>query len=1119
MKLTRHHFRVVTLIALAVSVVATAPAQSTLGTILGSAKDGSGAAIPSAAVVLKNENVSGMATSLTGPSGLYEFPNLEPGTYSLTFRAPGFSELSFDRIVILARDTRRVDAVLSVQTQTAQVEVRASVDDALVTDISNLDSTKTGRELVDLPVAIATRGAGSTSPLSTLTSQPVVQTDAGGNISVAGGSPNQLSITLDGISSMGARSPSIITELFPSFSAISEITVSETDNPAEFGGVSDVTTVSKSGANQFHGGIFEIHQNRDLTARNTFSATKPALVLNDFGAYLGGPVVLPKLYNGHEKTFFFIDYEGLRYPKQTVLTESVPSLAYRDGNLSSVSRQIFAPGGSPLAGNIIPASMISQTSKNILQYFYPLPNFGSPNAISNNFTALVPSPITSDQGDMRLDEIVTPAQRVFARYTYKARSVTTASSTSYLNGPTFSPELDFGLTAGYNWIITPQLINEVRAGFNANHSYSSFNLTATQAATEVGNIDLLPHPLPAGDLAPNVQISGFQTAGGNNSSSTKQQNLQLLDNLTWSKGAHTLKFGVDLRYIQTTFTNALGAYRIGLYSFTGSVTNAVIGNNFASFLLGVPDSTAVSSQPLPDADVHSFHDAVFVQDNWKVTPSLTLNFGLRWEYHPMFVDSMHNIGAFLPTYSSVVNGQTENGAVVIADNRTPVNPLFSASIYPTPTLTAQQAGIPSSLRYSSERDFDPRIGFAWRPFQNGKTVVRGAYGMFTIALLGSLANAGWGQPAGYLGVFQQSFTGKIPALTFPYPFPANLAVPGVQTFDIGEDIHYKDPHVQQWNFTIEHELGLGAVLRASYVGSHGTNLGLLENLDQVPANTVGFATANAARPFPLWAEIEYETNGGRSNYNALQTEVNKRFARGLQFQASYVYLRNLSDNGGSAPSSFASERGGFISDRFNPGLDYGNVAYSRRHRFLGTFLYELPFGQGKTFLKNANRVLDGAAGGWQMAGVLVFQTGPFLTPTVAAADPSGTGFAQLVGSGRPDTVPGVSVYAANQRLSSWLNPAAFAVPQNNIGRFGDATVGSIAGPGTQSVALSLIKSVRLAESARLQFGAQVANVFNHPNYAPPNTSFNTAAFGTITSLQSAEGAGPRSIQLTGRVTF
>jgi len=203
----------------------------------------------------------------------------------------------------------------------------------------------------------------------------------------------------------------------------------------------------------------------------------------------------------------------------------------------------------------------------------------------------------------------------------------------------------------------------------------------------------------------------------------------------------------------------------------------------------------------------------------------------------------------------------------------------------------------------------------------------------------------------------------------------------------------------------------------------------------------------------------------------------------------------------------------------NIGLDYGNVAYTRRNRSLTTFLYELPFGKGKMLLKGANGLVDQVVGGWELAGVLLFQSGPFLTVTVPAADPSGTGFANNVGNGRADVVAGQSFYAANQTVSNWLNPAAFAVPPNNIGRFGNASVGNIQGPGTQSVSISMMKSVRFTESMRFQVGAQAANLFNHPNYAPPNTTFNTASFGTISSLQTAEGAGPRVIQVTARFTF
>ncbi|MCU1261725.1 MAG: Oar protein, partial [Bryobacterales bacterium] len=246
--------------------------------------------------------------------------------------------------------------------------------------------------------------------------------------------------------------------------------------------------------------------------------------------------------------------------------------------------------------------------------------------------------------------------------------------------------------------------------------------------------------------------------------------------------------------------------------------------------------------------------------------------------------------------------------------------------------------------------------------------------------------------------------------------------------------------------------------------------------------------------------------------------VSKRFSKGLQFQGSYTFTRNLTDAQGYNPSAFASEAGGLVSDLTHPGIDYGNVAYSRRNRFLATYLYQLPFGRQGTG-GGVNGLVNRVIGGWELSGVLLFQSGPFLTVTVPGADPSGTGFPLYIGSGRADTVSGVSPYSANQSASGWLNPAAFAVPKNNIGRFGDSSVGNLTGPGTQTVSMSLMKTVKVKEGIGVQVGAQGANLFNHVNYAPPNTVYNTSAFGTISNVQSAEGAGPRVIQATARFTF
>jgi hypothetical protein len=398
-------------------------------------------------------------------------------------------------------------------------------------------------------------------------------------------------------------------------------------------------------------------------------------------------------------------------------------------------------------------------------------------------------------------------------------------------------------------------------------------------------------------------------------------------------------------------------------------------------------------------------------------------------------------------------------------------------------------------------------------------VIRGGYGRYIEGPLGSLISAAWGVHTTNYGAYAQTIVGGKPTLTFPYPFPSNLALPGQQTFYQASDIHYKDPSVQQWNFTLERDLGAGIGLRLSYDGSHGSDLGVQGMLDQVPVNTIGYSAAVKYAPFPLWSIIQTEVNGGWSNYHAGTVSVSKRFARGLQFQSSYTFARNLSSAQSYNPSSFASEAGGIATDLSNIGLDYGNVAYTRRNRFLTTFLYELPFGRGRTFVKSANAVVDQIVGGWELAGVLLFQSGPFLTVTVPGADPSGTGFANNVGNGRADIVSGQSLYASNQTLSSWLNPAAFAVPANNIGRWPNAPVGNIIGPGTQSVSISMMKSVHFTENMRFQVGVQAANLFNHPNYAPPNTTFNTAAFGTISALQTAEGAGPRVLQATARFTF
>jgi hypothetical protein len=1119
-------------------------AQSTFGTILGTVKDAADNVLPNAAVSLTDKDTSAIRSAVADSVGNYSFSNLEPGDYALAVAASGFQKIQVESLVLQARETKRVDVQLKVSTQTESVDVVESGGAVINTDVSNIAETKTGRELVDLPDSIYSHSAGSTSPISTLTYQPGVQTDPAGNMSVAGNKPSSLSVSIDGISTMAVNGSAPINELFPSFNSIAEIRVSEENNAAEYGGIADITTVSKSGSNSLHGGLFENYEGAGLDAGNMFAAAKPKLVMNDFGGFLGGPVTIPHFYNGHDKTFFFMSYEGLRLPRQVPVLETVPTDAMRAGNLCGYLAavkvaQVYTPNGTPIPCGNVP---ITSVSANVLNYLFPHANTNL-NGFSNNYEENFAAPISSDQADLRIDQVLTSKQSVFARGSYKTRDVTGPANSagsvtgSPLLGSFSQPEQDYGLTVSYNYVITPTLVNELRGGFAGNRIGFNNSTPTAQATTIAQETGLLPliqalgplYTLPAGDDVPNFQIAGFQSTGGTGTVTKPLHNgtKEITEALTWTKQNHTLKFGMDYRYMTGYYPNVFATQREGVYQFTGSSATSAIGNPFAAFLQGVPDATQLASVVEPNTQAYAPAYAVFAQDDWKVSSRLTLNFGLRYEYHPMFQDHLNNTDNFLPDYYSVQNGQVVRGAVVIPNQAAfaILNPGFVTSIAPTPVFTAAQLGLPAGMRYSQEDDFAPRFGLAWRPFGNDRTVIRGGIGKYIETPLGSLIASQYGVTTTNNNIYNQAIVGGVPTLAFPSgtnpnASPFGTSTLGTQTFQAANQLHYKDPYVLEWNFTIERDLGFGTALRVSYDGNHATDLSTSVDYNQVPANTAGFATADLTRPFPTWGKITSNVNGAWANYDAVTAEAIKKFSRGLQFQASYTFARNLSNEaGGSAPTAFASESAtNLVSDIYNLGLDYGNVTFTRRNRFLATYLYEFPVGPGKRYLSHG--IVGGILGGWEAAGVVLVQSGPFLTVSVPGADPSGTGYASRCGcNGRPDVVSGVPLYPATQTVNAWLNPAAFAVPANNIGRFGNAPVGDIQGPGTEAVSLSLIKTIKVGEKASAQIGAETTNLFNHPNFAPPNTTLNTKAFGTISALQTAEGAGPRALQLTARLSF
>jgi hypothetical protein len=1125
-------WRLVLISWLAATAAGPISAQSTFGSVLGIVRDGTGAIVQNAQVTLLNSGTKATQIVAADAEGNYAFRNLDVGTYQLTIAAPGFATESLPQIEVAARETRRIDVTLRPGKRDETVEVREDAEPVVTTDVSNLAETKLGNELVNLPVAVYSRSMGSTSPISTLTTESGVQTDDSGDLEVMGATPALLSVTIDGIASVGVEYSGPVNEMFPSFNSIEEIRVSESNNNAEFSGVADITTISKAGTVDFHGGLFENNENTVFNSNNVFALTKPRIIMNDFGGTLGGPLRLPFEVTP-DRTFFFVSYEGLRLPRETPMLLSVPSAAMRTGDLTAYY-------GSQTRVQVTPTAVAS----NVIKYLFPVPNYGPSDSWANNYQINFPSPISANQGDVRLDGTISPRQSVFARFSYKNRQVLTAPSAactytycaeagSPLQGAYNTPEIDEGLTFAHNFVFRPNLLNELRGGFNAQHTSETQSYSTADLLTKTGFAATVPQPDTQWSEAPQVLINGFMSTGAGNPGMQRGQIIQLLDNVTWIRHGHTFKLGADFKRLTDHDDNVYGNYRSGWYVFNGSSdVGQAIGDPYTAFLEGYPDYTEVSSTNNPTMKGLGYSYAVFVQDDWKITPNLTLNLGLRYELHPPIHETNWNTATFLPNWTGIgTDGTTKvNGAVVVSNSEASKNASqeFRDGIAPTPILTATEAGIPAALRYTDHTDFGPRLGFAWRPLGNDKTVIRGGWGRFIETPLGFSLVAGWAVAASYVPTYNQDYDtdGVTPLLSLNNPF--NPLAVGTGGFYYAFPIHYVDPTVQQWNLTLEHDLGHSIGVRASYSGSHGQNLEAMEDLNQVPANTEGYTQVAGNRPYPNWSVIQSVENADISNYSSGTLEVSRRSGGPFTFDASYTFTRDLSDAGGVAPNAFAVAGGSFMTDRFNPLLDYGNVAYDRRHRFLATYLYSLPFGKGGRWLTTGNAA-NLLAGGWQLAGITVVQSGPFLTPFEQSVDPANTNILTTIGSARTDQLHDVSLYPQHRTTTQWLNPDAFpyqslalnygTADQIGVGRFGNAPVGGVVGPGTVNFSLSLMKNIALHEKTSLRLSAEAANVFNHRNYEPPNMQVDSAGFGSIAGLQTAEGAGPRSLELTGRFSF
>jgi hypothetical protein len=1118
-------------------------AQSTFGSIVGVVHDTTQAVVPDASVKIQSLEDNSIRSTTSDENGSFEFVNLKPGNYTLSAHAEGFADFQVPSAELSARQTLRIDVILGVKSQSVTVEVSDTV--VINTENAVISDSKDNQEITQLPL---NNRATTTSPLGALALSPNVQQDSSGNIALGGASSAMVNFSVDGISTANVRQNGALQDAYPSQEGISAVKVTSFNNSAEFSQVGDVTFTTKSGTSQFHGSLFEYLQNDALDADPYGFNGKAPKHFNTFGGSLGGPLSIPHLYDGKGRTFFFLDYEGNR--RATAVAEQflVPTQAERSGNLSAL-------------GASAPITNINPTATALLSY-YPLPNLsGQANYNYENFQS---TPARTDGVDLRIDQTINSKQSVYARFSRK--NITEDYANPLLPDDSNSVH-NRSLLVSHASVLTPRLVNEFRFGFTNVITSVGFPIEGAAALAELdlGGVNVSQHP--ATHAFPTFNFSagtGFTPIGRDKTGVTQSRTTQFTDNLTWTRGKHTFKTGIDARRVRyADIETFLPSDDFGDFTFQPTFT----GNAFGDFLEGLPTTIffAVSS---PDVAGTAWEYSLFGQDEYQINNRLTLSYGLRWQILPGFTEDGGNLANFDQRNNSVVvpdnlagylqqqNIQASNLGFQQSFNA--CNLGFTAlpcSNY----ITASQDHLPQSLRNVYKRDFQPRVSLAYRPFNDSKTVIRAGFGVFTMTNLGPLSFNNSGNPTSALHTYSNcrstagvcdvgNSAGGAPLIQFPNTAPPAVGVQyGGGGLDQGVDPNYRDPQANQWNLTVERQLAGNDSLRVSYVGMHSYRLNITEDLNQIPASTTPYQTTAASpyvdprAPYHNWFTLYSTFNAGEANYNALQVGESHRVSHGLYVDVNYTLAKNLADNQGDTPTAFAGEvnYGVPVSDRFNIRSDYGNVEGTRRQRFLLTGVYQLPFGQGRALL-NTGGWENALLGGWEMSSVTVVETGPWLTPSISPGgcqvaslpngncpslngqpetnDESNTNVVNRGAYLRPDQVS-TNLYQGQSR-ARYFNLAAFSPTPVGAGRFGNAGVGILQGPGTAAVSLGLAKTFHPTERVRVRFESTFTNVLNHTNFAPPATQIDVpATFGVLSAPQTAENAGNRTGQLALRLDF
>ena len=1046
-------------------VVPCVNAQGVLAEVHGTITDPAGLVLPNATVTVTDTAKGWTRVLHSNAEGGFELPQLEPDTISISVDVPNFKRGVRSGITLQTGQQAEINFQLETGDNSETVTVDADASQVQA-DNGTLGTVIDTRKIVELP--LNGRNFFQLAQLVPNAFPPINGSSLSfrGGFNIAGQPEVNQNYILDGIdnSDEATMQPTVS----PSVDGIQEFKVLTGVYPAEYGRYSggQILITTKSGSNQIHGTAYEFNRTSALDAKNYFSPGKlPNFNRNQFGASIGAPIK-------RDLIFAFGTYEGLRLSQQISSLATVPTLLNRTGDLSDQSKKVLNPlTGSAYLGNRLPS--INPVSLALLQY-YPLPTYND--RVANNYLFSETRTQNQDQFSVRVDANLAKNNSLFIAYQYQHMNIFEPSNSlcgsSVLPGfGCFTPELDQAISLHDTQILTPRLVNEVRVGYNrigTNRLLEDVKFgdvldkvgIPTSGANGVG-------PQGGTNLGvPNVSISGYATLGGatNLPQGRRDNTMNYVDVLAWSRGAHNFRFGVDIK----RFVYNLNYYQNGrgVFSFNGQYTTSAL----ADFLQGNLLST---SRAPGDPGVHSFTTTsdFFAQDEWRVTPKLTLTYGLRYELDFPEGERQKRISTFDPTTGLV---PVADGSLLTVQNGNLVQ------VNGTSTFDG-------TVWKLAKKNFAPRIGLAFQPFGDQKTIIRGGYGIFYDQVV-----AGNGISQLWRGIpfrVRQTFTNvnsstyPKPALTATWtnPFPSGPTAAGGFTPN-GINPNYLTANYQQWSLTIDRELQKDLSLEVSYLGSKGTHLQESYNINQP---TPGAGAIQGRRPFPQWGSITWVDSNGYSNYNSFSAQLQRRYAKGMTLLIAYTYSHSLDDVGS-------------IQDPRNLPSQYASSDFDIRHRLVGSFTYELPFGRGRALVSNHNRILEAAISGWQANGIAVYQTGTPFTVTTSK-DISNTGASNFA-----NLVPGQNPFAGTHTPLQWFNTAAFGdtLPANTYA-YGNSGRNMLRSDGPVNLDLGVYRRIPFVHETAFQFRAEFYNVLNHPTFASPTANVESASFGQVSSTSNS----------------